>query len=218
MRWILVVTALIALTLALFALWPGVDLTVAHFFYDRGGFAGRDGLERFGRDFFRIAPFVVLVAYAALYALRRAGVAVFWAPTGLGVIFLIATIAIGPGLVVNLGLKDHAHRPRPVHVVEFGGRDEFRPWYRFDGACKVNCSFVSGEAATGILDGCPRAVAAPARPSARPRLRLPLRRRREPAAHRLRRPFRLRRAARRTDHAMDRRRRAPAAVAARRAS
>ena len=147
MRWILVVSALIALTLAVFALWPGVDLAVAHFFYDRGGFAGRDGLERFGRDFFRIAPFVVLAAYVALYALRRAGVAVFWAPTGLGVIFLIATIAIGPGLIVNLGLKDHAHRPRPVHVVEFGGPDEFRPWYRFDGACKANCSFVSGEAA-----------------------------------------------------------------------
>ena len=28
-------------------------------------------------------------------------------------IFLIATIAIGPGLIVNLGLKDHWHRPRP---------------------------------------------------------------------------------------------------------
>ena len=59
--------------------------------------------------------------------LRRAGARVFWAPTGLGVIFLIATLAIGPGLIVNLGLKDHAHRPRPVHVVEFGGTDEFRP-------------------------------------------------------------------------------------------
>jgi len=161
MRSILVVSALIALTLAVFALWPGVDLAVAHFFYDHGGFAGRDGLERFGRDFFRVAPFVVLAAYVALYALRRAGVAVFWAPTGLGVIFLIATMAIGPGLVVNLGLKDHAHRPRPVHVVEFGGPDEFRPWYRFDGACKTNCSFVSGEAATGLWMTAPALLLPP---------------------------------------------------------
>ena len=173
MRWILVVTALIALTLAVFALWPGVDLAVAHVFYDRGGFTGHDGLERFGRDFFRVAPFVVLAAYVALYALRRAGVAVFWAPTGLGVIFLIATLAIGPGLIVNLGLKDHAHRPRPVHVVEFGGRDEFRPWYRFDGACKANCSFVSGEAALGLLDGRagPARAAAVARAGGRRRAR-----------------------------------------------
>ena len=161
MRWILVVTALIALSLAVFALWPGLDLSATHFFYDRGGFIGHDRLERFGRDFFRVAPFVVLAAYLALYALRRAGVAVVWAPTGLGVIFVIATLAIGPGLVVNLGLKDHLHRPRPIHVVEFGGSDEFRPWYRFDGACKSNCSFVSGEAASGFWMVAPALVAPP---------------------------------------------------------
>ena len=161
MRLILFVSALIALTLAVFALWPGVDLAVAHFFYDRGGFIGRSGLERAGRDFFRAAPFVVLFAYIALYAARRLGVAVFWAPTGRGVIFLIATLAIGSGLVVNLGLKDHAHRPRPVHVVEFGGTDEFRPWYRFDGACKANCSFVSGEAATGFWMTAPALLLPP---------------------------------------------------------
>jgi len=70
---------------------------VAHVFYDRGGFIGHDGLERFARDFFRVAPFVVLAAYIALYALRRAGVALFWAPTGLGVIFVIATLRSAPG-------------------------------------------------------------------------------------------------------------------------
>ena len=161
MRSILVVSTLIALTLAVFALWPALDLAVAHVFYDRGGFIGHDGLERFARDFFRVAPFVVLAAYIALYALRRAGVALFWAPTGLGVIFVIATLAIGPGLIVNLGLKDHAHRPRPVHVVEFGGPDAFRPWYRFDGACKINCSFVSGEAASGFWMVAPALVAPP---------------------------------------------------------
>jgi len=161
MRLILFVSALIALTLAVFALWPGVDLAVAHFFYDRGGFIGRSGLERAGRDFFRAAPFVVLFAYIALYAARRLGVAVFWAPTGLGVIFLIATLAIGPGLIVNLGFKDHTHRPRPTHVVAFGGSDEFRPWYRFDGACKANCSFVSGEAATGFWMTAPALLLPP---------------------------------------------------------
>ena len=161
MRWILIVSALIALTLATFALWPEIDLAVARVFYGHGGFVGRDGLERFGRDVFRIAPFVVLVAFAALYLLRRAGVATFWAPTGLGVIFLIATIAIGPGLIVNLGLKDHTHRPRPIHVVEFGGKDEFRPWYRFDGACRKNCSFVSGEAASAFWLTAPASLAPP---------------------------------------------------------
>jgi len=161
MRWIVVVSALIALALAVFALWPGADLSLAHVFYDRGGFAGHNRMERFGRDVFRVAPFVVLAAYVGLYALRRAGVAAFWAPTGLGVIFVIATLAIGPGLIVNLGLKDHSHRPRPVHVVEFGGTDEFRPWYRFDGACKINCSFVSGEASSGFWMVAPALLAPP---------------------------------------------------------
>lgn len=149
-RSLAVLLALTALTLVVFALWPGTDLAVSHVFYDRGGFIGRDGLERFGRDFFRVTPFVVLAAFVALYALRRCGVAVPYAPSGRGLAFLAVTMALGPGLIVNLGLKDHTHRPRPVHVAEFGGSDEFRPWYRFDGACRINCSFVSGEAASGF--------------------------------------------------------------------
>ena len=76
-------------------------------------------------------------------------------------IFLIATIAIGPGLIVNLGLKDHWHRPRPVQTQEFGGPDPFRPWYEDDGACKKNCSFVSGEAATGFWMVAPASVLPP---------------------------------------------------------
>jgi membrane-associated phospholipid phosphatase len=32
-----------------------------------------------------------------------------------------------------------------MQVKEFGGPLEFRPWYRTDGACVKNCSFVSGE-------------------------------------------------------------------------
>ena len=180
-------------------MWPGVDLAVAHVFYDRGGFIGHDGLERFGRDFFRVAPFVVLAAYIALYGLRRAGVAVFWAPTGLGVIFLIATLAIGPGLIVNLGLKDHAHRPRPVHVVAFGGTDEFRPWYRFDGACKINCSFVSGEAASGFWMVAPALVAPPPWRAPAVAGALVFGVGRERVAAGVRRPFSLRRAARRAD-------------------
>src|SRR5271167_4196762 len=127
--------ALTALTLAVFALWPGLDLAVAHLFYDGGGFIGHESLERFGRDFFRVAPFVVLALYAGLWLAKRRGAALKWAPSGRAMIFLIATIAIGPGLIVNLGLKGHWHRPRPVHTQEFGGSDSFRPWYDDRGAC-----------------------------------------------------------------------------------
>jgi lipid A 4'-phosphatase len=158
---LLVYVALAALTLVVFAIWPGLDLAGAHYFYHRGGFFGRDALERFGRDFFRITPFVVLAAYAALWLAEHLGVRLGWAPSGRSVIFVIATMVIGPGLIVNLGLKDHWHRPRPVQTQDFNGSSPFRPWYEDNGACKKNCSFVSGEAATGFWMVAPASVAPP---------------------------------------------------------
>ncbi len=158
MKSLLVYVVLMALTLIIFAVWPGLDLVVSHLFYDGGGFIGDDRLARFGRDFFRVTPFVVLALYAALWLARRRGAVVRWAPSGRAMIFLIATIAIGPGLIVNLGLKDHWHRPRPIQTQEFNGPSAFMPWYDDDGACRKNCSFVSGEAATGFWMVAPASV------------------------------------------------------------
>ncbi len=161
MKAFFVYVALAALTLAVFALWPEFDLIVSHRFYDGGGFIGHDALDRLGRDFFRVTPFVVLAAYAALWLARRLGHWRRWAPSGRAMIFLIATIAIGPGVVVNLSLKDHWHRPRPINTQAFNGPAEFKPWYDDHGACKKNCSFVSGEAATGFWMVAPAIVLPP---------------------------------------------------------
>ena len=149
---------LAALTLGVFAIWPDLDLAGAQYFYHHGGFFGRNSFERFGRDFFRVTPFVVLAAYAALWLAKHLGVWLRWAPSGRAVIFLIATMVIGPGLVVNLGLKDHWHRPRPIQTLDFNGASPFTPWYSDNGACKRNCSFVSGEAATGFWMVAPASV------------------------------------------------------------
>jgi lipid A 4'-phosphatase len=153
--------ALAALTLIVFAVWPELDLKAAHYFYHRGSFFGGDQILRIARDVFRVTPFVVLAAYAALWLAGRAGMRLSWAPSGRAVIFLIATIAIGPGLIVNVGLKDHWGRPRPYQTEGLSGQDPFRPWYETDGACKRNCSFVSGEAATGFWMVAPASVLPP---------------------------------------------------------
>ena len=156
--------ALVALTLAtlvVFALWPEIDVTIARAFYGATGFIGRAPFERAMRAFFNITPFVVLAAFAAAYAIRRFGLAIPYAPTGRQLAFLIATMAIGPGLVVNLGLKDHSHRPRPIQTTDFGGPFEFRPWWRFDGACPRNCSFISGEGAEAFWMVAPASLAPP---------------------------------------------------------
>ena len=142
-------------------IWPQIDLAVSGFFYGPGGFLDHDPLARAAREFFRVTPYLLLIALTLAYLLRRFGVAVPYAPSGRATIFLIATMAIGPGLIVNLALKDHAHRPRPVHVTQFGGEDEFRPWYRFDGACVKNCSFVSGEVRAGFWMVAPALLVPP---------------------------------------------------------
>ena len=149
---------LAALALAVFAIWPELDLMGARYFYHQGGFFGRNDFERFGRDFFRVTPFVVLAVYAALWAAKRLGAGLPWAPSGRAMIFLIATMAIGPGLIVNLGFKDHWHRPRPVQTQDFNGPNPFTPWYDDNGGCKMNCSFVSGEASTGFWMVAPASV------------------------------------------------------------
>jgi lipid A 4'-phosphatase len=152
---------LAALTLGFFAIWPELDLSGARYFYHGGGFFGRNSFERFGRDFFRVTPFVVLAAYAALWLANRLGAKPGWAPSGRAMIFLIATMIIGPGLIVNVGLKDHWHRPRPIQTQDFNGPSPFTPWYDDNGGCKRNCSFVSGEAATGFWMVAPASVLPP---------------------------------------------------------
>ena len=161
MRAVFAYVALTALTLAVFAIWPNLDLAVAHVFYDGGGFIGHDALDRLGRDVFRVTPFVVLALYAGLWLARRLGRWSGWAPSGRAMVFLVATIAVGPGLVVNLGLKDHWHRPRPIQTQEFNGPNAFKPWYDDQGGCRKNCSFVSGEAATGFWMAAPASVLPP---------------------------------------------------------
>jgi membrane-associated phospholipid phosphatase len=159
-----VLIALIALTivvLVVFAIWPGLDLAVADLFFSPDGFAGQGAVARWGRDAFRVTPFVALAAFAGLYLARRFGLEVAYAPSFRAMVFLAVTMSLGPGVVVNLGFKDHWHRPRPINTEQFGGAQEFRPWYRDDGACYHNCSFVSGEAATGFWMVAPAMVLPP---------------------------------------------------------
>jgi membrane-associated phospholipid phosphatase len=159
-RLLFVYVALAALTLLVFAVWPALDLAFSRLFY-QAGFAGDVALGRFARDVFRVTPFVALALHAALWLLERAGVPLRWAPSGRAMIFLVATMVIGPGLIVNLGFKDHWHRPRPSQTEEFNGPDAFRPWYDDKGSCKRNCSFVSGEASTGFWMAAPASVLPP---------------------------------------------------------
>jgi lipid A 4'-phosphatase len=81
---------------------------------------------------------------------------------GRAVVFLIATLALAPGLMANVILKDNWGRPRPYSVQEFAGPEPFVPWWDARGACDKNCSFVAGEGAGAFWTLAAAAVAPPA--------------------------------------------------------
>jgi membrane-associated PAP2 superfamily phosphatase len=76
-------------------------------------------------------------------------------------LFLIATLALGPGVLSNLLLKDHWGRPRPIDVQQFGGDLRFEPWWDPRGDCPNNCSFVAGEPSGAFWTLAPAALAPP---------------------------------------------------------
>lgn len=62
-------------------------------------------------------------------------------------LYILLVIAIGPGVVVNLIVKDHWGRPRPVHVTEFGGEHRYVPPGKIGGT--PDKSFVCGHCSVG---------------------------------------------------------------------
>jgi lipid A 4'-phosphatase len=82
-------------------------------------------------------------------------------------LFMIVTLALGPGLVVNGLAKEYWGRPRPIDVQQMGGKQPFVAWWDPRGTCKNNCSFVSGDVSGGFWTMAPAALApAPWRPLA----------------------------------------------------
>ncbi len=153
---------LTTLTALLFAFWPELDLRVSAAFYRGDGhFVAASPMGDAARQIFQTVPFVVLIAFGLLYLGRRAKWRSGWGPSGRALVMLVASLALGPGLLVNVALKDHWHRPRPVQVIEFGGADPFRPYDRLDGLCVRNCSFVSGEGASALWTVAPALLLPP---------------------------------------------------------
>lgn len=147
---------------AVFAFWPGIDLEVARAFYLGGGrFAGETSAGNLARRAGYLIPFGLLVGAAALWFTNRTWRWPRRAPGGRTLLFLALSLALAPGVMANVVFKDNWRRPRPVQVAEFGGPMEFRPWYKTDGACKRNCSFVAGEGSSAFWTLAP-AIAAPA--------------------------------------------------------
>lgn len=155
---------------------PGIDLTVAGFFFRAqdcgsnighaicGGFPiSHNWLVKSVRKLLFYLPHIVgvcvLVALiVAIVESRDPKISAFpalkkrnreWI-TKLSLSLLSAII--GPFFIVNVLLKEWSGRPRPIETDIFGGTMTFAPAGSFSGACDGNCSFISGEAAgAGII-------------------------------------------------------------------
>ena len=155
----LVFAALIGL---LFGFFPQLDLDIASLFYDPAAKnfpLSRSSVLRYVRktavwiQVLLIAPSVLVLLIT--FAIPRVKP---WMSSR-AAIFLIATLALAPGLVVNVLLKSHWDRPRPAAVAEFGGSERFVPWWDPRGQCRRNCSFVSGETSSAFWTLAPAALA-----------------------------------------------------------
>lgn len=145
---VLTVLYLVAVS-AVFIAFPAIDMTVAGLFHTDAGFpASKLGsliaLRGLGDQ---LVILVVLVLFASLAA------KIAWPLRPMAIrprttVFLLASLALGPGLVVNGILKTFSGRPRPYQVDLFGGAWPFQPAWHFSAYCPSNCSFVAGEAST----------------------------------------------------------------------
>lgn len=71
-------------------------------------------------------------------------------PDRMPALFVVVLLTLGPGLIVNTVFKDHWGRPRPSEIVNFGGTETYRPFWR-PGSPGVGRSFPSGHAAIGFF-------------------------------------------------------------------
>ena len=52
--------------------------------------------------------------------------------------------------MLTLALKNLWGRSRPNDILDFGGTNNFTPWYQITDQCINNCSFVSGDSSVGF--------------------------------------------------------------------
>lgn len=133
-----------------FGLFPELDIAISRVFYEHVINGNHFGWRIYpplmmARDAGLWVGTVIMVGallalgFKLVFPKRRSIV------SGRAVLFLAVTMALGPGLLVNVILKDNWHRSRPIDVPQLGGNEIFTPWWDPRGGCGNNCAFVSGD-------------------------------------------------------------------------
>lgn len=151
------------LLLVVFYAFPEIDLATSRYFFTPsvcpasspagdicGTFAAANNwfLTNLRLVFFRVPYVIAIVQLCMLIACYTQHGSTFNALRARNLKIALGALLIGPGLIVNLILKEHWGRPRPYSVTEFGGMMDFVQAGSLAGKCVSNCSFISGEAAS----------------------------------------------------------------------
>lgn len=134
-----------------FLYFPQLDLSVTEMF-----FTPNKGFEWGNNPFIQLV-YNVFAKIHFLYLIIFAGGIYYCSRTNKTELkhsfrFLLFSLLIGPGLLVNIILKDNSvGRPRPQHTTHFSGDMTYTPVFHYSGECTKNCSFVSGHASIGFF-------------------------------------------------------------------
>jgi lipid A 4'-phosphatase len=157
------ILAVAAITGVVFAVAPQFDVEIAGYFF-RPDVKAQVGAMQPVLEMVRTCNTVLSVS-TVLLALVALFLKLIW-PRGPALIparaalLIVGTFALGPALLANGVFKSHWSRPRPGEVMHLGGTSPYMRWWDPRGACKGNCSFVSGEASSAYAMLAP-AVALP---------------------------------------------------------
>jgi lipid A 4'-phosphatase len=152
MRATAIYAGLFALVLVFFAVVPQIDLVTSRWFY----VPGRGFISGAWPPVIYLYRAIPWIAWAVLALAAFAGIWLFLADRPLwrfdhkALIFLVASVALGPGLLANSLFKDHWGRARPTQIEAFGGTRQFTAAPLPAAECQSNCAFVSGHAALGF--------------------------------------------------------------------
>jgi lipid A 4'-phosphatase len=161
----LTIALAIAATVGLvFAIWPQLDLKLAALFFDaqHGGFwRSYDPFYLFARDASTWVIALVAAPAGLAIAMKLVRPQRALLIPGRAIVLMLLSLALAPGVLANLVLKEHWGRPRPIDVAEFGGDEHFRPWWDPRGDCPKNCAFIAGEPTGAFWTMAPAALAPP---------------------------------------------------------
>jgi lipid A 4'-phosphatase len=123
MQWWLPILLMILIT----PFTPVIDHSASEFFFRDGHFMSNAWVDFLFNYGVLPADFAIILSMIAVILSYYSEKWIKWRKPAFLFLF---TMAIGAGLIVHATLKDHWGRPRPKQTIEFGGTQNFRPFYK----------------------------------------------------------------------------------------